>query len=421
MGLPVFICASIGYKWFKIQGNCAIRFGANTDKMFNSKRTYLDCNATHPLLPEARDAMVQAYDIVGNPSSVHGEGRKARAVIDAARRDVAALVNAKPEHVIFTSGATEAASYVLTPHWQMGRAALTFSHLYVSSSEHPCMLAGGRFPVESITLLPVTSSGELALDHLVALLAAHDKAQGLPLVAVQMANNETGVVQPIQPIAAIVAAHGGVLVVDAVQSVGRISVDITKACGDYLIVSSHKIGGPKGVGALICVSDLMMPKALIRGGGQEKSHRAGTEALPAIAGFGAAAKAAKLRVARAGEMLEKRQRIESLILECDSDAVIYGVNASERLVNTVFFALSGLKAETAQIAFDLSGVALSAGSACSSGRVGPSHVLKAMGFGNNDGALRVSVCLETTDEDIDAFGKALREIAARRAGAAKAA
>ena len=389
--------------------------------MFNIKRTYLDCNATHPLLPEARDAMVQAIDIVGNPSSVHGEGRKARAVVDAARREVAALVNARPEHVIFTSGATESASFVLTPHWQMGRAALTFSHLYVTGTEHPCMLAGGRFPVESITLLPVTSSGELALDQLVAVLAAHDKALGLPLVAVQMANNETGVIQPIEAIAAIVAAHGGVLVVDAVQSVGRISVDITKACGDFLILSSHKIGGPKGAGALICVSDLMMPKALIRGGGQEKSHRAGTEALPAIAGFGAAAKAAKLRLARAGEMLDKRQLIEKLILDCDSSAIVYGANARERLVNTVFFALPGLKAETAQIAFDLSGIALSAGSACSSGRVGPSHVLKAMGFGNNDGALRVSVCLETTGKDIEAFGKALIEIAARRSGVANAA
>ena len=389
--------------------------------MFNIKRTYLDCNATHPLLPEARDAMVQALDIVGNPSSVHGEGRKARAVVDAARREVAALVNARPEHVIFTSGATESASFVLTPHWQMGRAALTFSHLYVTGTEHPCMLAGGRFPVESITLLPVTSSGELALDQLVAVLAAHDMALGLPLVAVQMANNETGVIQPIEAIAAIVAAHGGVLVVDAVQSVGRMSVDITKACGDFLILSSHKIGGPKGAGALICVSDLMMPKALIRGGGQEKSHRAGTEALPAIAGFGAAAKAAKLRLARAGEMLDKRQLIEKLILDCDSSAIVYGANARERLVNTVFFALPGLKAETAQIAFDLSGIALSAGSACSSGRVGPSHVLKAMGFGNNDGALRVSVCLETTGEDIEAFGKALMEIAARRSGVANAA
>lgn len=406
-----------------VQNSRKLRFEKlrKTDIMFNSKRTYLDCNATHPLLPEARAAMVQAFDIAGNPSSVHGEGRKARAVIDAARRDVAALVGAQPEHVIFTSGATEAASYVLTPHWQMGRAALTFSHLYVSSTEHTCVLAGGRFPIDSITLLPVTYSGELALDGLVEALAAHDKALGLPLVAVQMANNETGVIQPIQAIAAIVAAHGGVLVVDAVQSVGRINVDITKACGDFLIVSSHKIGGPKGAGALICVSDLMMPRTLIRGGGQEKGHRAGTEAVPAIAGFGAAAVAARLRLERAGEMLEKRQCIEELILECDSSAIIYGVNASERLVNTVFFSFPGLKAETAQIAFDLSGIALSAGSACSSGRVGPSHVLKAMGFGSNDGALRVSVCLETSDEDIEAFGKALREFAARRTGASKAA
>ncbi|MBN9139064.1 cysteine desulfurase family protein [Phyllobacterium sp.] len=377
------------------------------------KRAYLDYNASAPLLAAARDAVVDALAQTGNPSSVHQEGRAAKAILERARRDVAALVNAKPDHVFFTSGATEAASTLLTPHYMMGRAPVRLSRLYVSASEHPCVLAGGQFAADQIDTVPVDRNGLLDLERLRALLAAHDKGEGLPLVAVQAANNETGVLQPIDEIGRLVKAFGGFFVVDAVQAAGRIPLDIAISCADYLILSSHKIGGPKGVGAIIAVSDLVMPKALVRGGGQEKGHRAGTEALPVIAGFGAAARVAREQLVAGGWGLANRQRIEDGIRAIAPDAVIYG-DAIERLANTTFFSLTDMKAETVQIAFDLAGIALSAGSACSSGKVGPSHVLAAMGFGDGTGGLRVSTTPETTQDEIALFLEALTKIVARR-------
>ena len=386
--------------------------------MSEPERVYLDYNATHPLLPEARQAVIAALDLLGNPSSVHAEGRKARQMVDEARRTVAALAHGKPEHVTFTSGATEAANLLLTPNWKLGRATLTMSKLYVSAAEHPCLLAGGQFGANDIVVLPVTRSGELDLSALERALAGHDMSLGLPLAAIHHANNETGVVQPIEAIAALVKGYGGVLVVDAVQTYGRIALDISSGCGDFFIVSSHKIGGPKGAGAIIGAADLMMPVPLLRGGGQEKGRRAGTEALPAIAGFGAAAKAAVDRVVRSGELSGMRDAIENLVLEIAPDTIIHGKSAASRLPNTVFFTMPGMRAETAQIAFDLAGVALSAGSACSSGKVGPSHVLKAMGVEGGDGALRVSIGLESSQKDIEAFRLALESVAARRKKAA---
>lgn len=377
------------------------------------KRAYLDYNASAPLLAVARDAVVDALAQTGNPSSVHWEGRAAKAILERARRDVAALVNAKPDHVFFTSGATEAASTLLTPHYVMGRASVRLSRLYVSASEHPCVLAGGQFAAGQIETVPVDRNGLLDLERLRVLLAAHDKGEGLPLVAVQAANNETGVLQPIDEIGRLVKAFGGFFVVDAVQAAGRIPLDIATACADYLILSSHKIGGPKGVGAIVAVSDLVMPRALVRGGGQEKGHRAGTEALPVIAGFGAAARVAREQLLAGGWGLANRQRIEDGIRAIAADAVIYG-DAVERLANTTFFSLADMKAETVQIAFDLAGIALSAGSACSSGKVGPSHVLAAMGFGDGTGGLRVSTTPDTTQEEIALFLDALTKIVAWR-------
>ncbi|MGO4448906.1 cysteine desulfurase family protein [Phyllobacterium sp. TAF24] len=377
------------------------------------KRAYIDYNASAPLLAVARDAVVDALAQTGNPSSVHQEGRASKAILESARREVAALVNAKPDHVFFTSGATEAASTLLTPHYVMGRAPVRLSRLYVSASEHPCVLAGGQFAPEQIETVSVDSNGLLDLGQLRARLAAHDKSEGLPLVAVQAANNETGVLQPIGEIGRIVKELGGFLVVDAVQAAGRIPLDITTASADYLILSSHKIGGPKGVGAIIAVSDLVMPKALVRGGGQEKGHRAGTEALPILSGFGAAARFAREQLESGGWGLTNRQRIEDGIRSIAPDAVIYG-DTVDRLANTTFFSLADMKAETVQIAFDLAGIALSAGSACSSGKVGPSHVLAAMGFGNGTGGLRVSTSPETTQDEIALFLDALTKIVARR-------
>lgn len=377
-------------------------------------RAYLDANATHPLLPQARLAIMDALELPGNPSSVHEEGRAARRLIEESRRAVAAAVNAKPEHVTFTAGATEAANLLLTPHWQLGRSKLAMGRLYVCAADHPCTLAGGHFDASQMTILPVLSSGEFALPTLEAALLAHDKATGLPLVAIHHANNETGVIQPVGAIAAIVKAHGGILIVDAVQSLGRVPLDISTGCGDFFIVSSHKIGGPKGAGAIVGITDLMMPVPVLRGGGQEKGRRSGTEALPAIAGFGAAAELMSARLKRINELAAMRDRIEAVIKSAAPDAVFHGLQAADRLPNTTFFTLPGMRAETMQISFDLAGVAVSAGSACSSGKVGASHVLKAMGVEGTEGAIRVSLALETTDSEIERFSKALAGIISRR-------
>ncbi|MBX8800814.1 cysteine desulfurase [Ochrobactrum sp. MR28] len=380
-------------------------------------RIYFDYNASAPLSEAAREAVIAALQITGNPSSVHQEGRASRALIEAARRDVAALCNAKPDHVFFTSGATEAATTLLTPAYKMGRSELRLSHLYVSATEHPCMLSGGRFAAENMTVLPVDHQGIVDLDVLEQALKAHDKSKGLPLVAVQWANNETGVIQPVAKIGALVKAAGGFFIVDAVQAAGRIALDIAAASADYLILSSHKVGGPKGVGAVVAISDLVMPSALVRGGGQEKGHRAGTEALPLIAGFGAAAREA-LASSQEGSNLprwsdEIRTVIENGVRKLAGDVVVHGA-ATDRLPNTSFISLPGMKAETMQIAFDLGGIALSAGSACSSGKVGPSHVLAAMGFDDECGALRVSTEKSATMQDAEAFLTIFERLVARR-------
>ncbi|MBL8579504.1 MAG: cysteine desulfurase [Mesorhizobium sp.] len=379
-------------------------------------RAYLDYNASAPLLPEARAAMLAALDVSANPSSVHNEGRNARRIVEDARREIAALVNTKPDHVVFTSGATEAASTLLTPDWKMGRGDVRMSKLYVCAADHPCLLNGGRFAPERVMRIGVDANGLCDLPALAAALAAHDREEGLPLVAIHLANNETGVIQPVREISAVVKAAGGVLVLDAVQAAGRIPLDLADGVADYLILSAHKIGGPTGVGAFAAASDLMMPKPLVSGGGQEKGHRAGTENLSGIVGFGAAARVAREGLIYKDEIAAMRDRIESTILSLAPDAEIFG-HGAPRLANTIFFAIPGLKAETAQIGFDLAGVAVSAGSACSSGRVGPSHVLKAMGR-ESEGGLRVSIGRGTTSKDIELFASALTGILARRANRA---
>ena len=383
-------------------------------------RLYLDWNATAPLHPAAREAMLRAMDIQGNPNSVHGEGRAARAAVEAARRQVARLTGAAPAHVVFTSGATEAANMVLTPEFRMGRTPLLVSHLYISAVEHPAVREGGRFTRDNVSEIPVTSDGTVDLAALEAMLAAHDKANGLPMVAIMLANNETGILQPVGEAAKLVQAAGGLLVVDAVQAAGRIPLDINAIGADFLIVSSHKIGGPKGAGALVSRGEVLMPKPLIHGGGQEKGHRSGTENTLAIIGFGAAAEAAaadfEVRNAAIGSL---RDRLEAGMELAAPDVIIHG-KGGPRVPNTSFFTLPGLKSETGQIAFDLEGVAISAGSACSSGKVGESHVLVAMGCDPKLGALRISLGPTTTETDIDRAIAAFARIAGRRklAGAA---
>ena len=384
------------------------------------ERAYLDYNASAPLAASARAAMLAAMEVEGNPSSVHAEGRKARRIVEKARREVAGLVNAKDEHVVFTSGATEAASMLLTPLWRMGRGPLRVSRLLVAASDHPCILGGGAFAPGDVTVLPVLRNGLLDLDALEAALGRHDRAGGLAMVAIHVANNETGVIQPVVEIGRIARAAGTLTVFDAVQAAGRIKLDISEGWADFLVLSSHKIGGPKGAGAIAAASDLLMPRPLVSGGGQEKGHRAGTENVTAIAGFGAAAVEAAENLGSMREVVRKRDAIEAAVLEIAPGATIFGSDAP-RLPNTVFFGLPGMKAETAQIAFDLAGIALSAGSACSSGKVGPSHVLRAMGYGENAGALRVSIGIATTDREVEAFREALAAIVARQFGASRAA
>ncbi len=378
-----------------------------------TERIYLDYNASAPLLTEARDAMLAALEIDANPSSVHANGRAARRVVEDGRRAVAALVKARPEHVVFTSGATEAASTLLQPDWALGRGAVRMSHLFVMASDHPCLRSGGHFDPAHVSLVGVDGDGICDIAALRHMLEDHDTETGLPLVAVHSVNNETGVIQPIAEISALVAEAGGILVVDSVQAAGRIPMDMEAGYADFLILSAHKIGGPRGAGALVARSDLMMPRPLVRGGGQEKGHRAGTENVAGVAGFGAAARKAMDTLEGIEQIAALRDRIEAGIRTIAPDAVFHGDKVS-RVANTSYFSLPDFKAETAQIAFDLAGVSLSSGAACSSGKVGVSHVLEAMGADAALGALRVSVGPETSVDEVDRFLAIAKEIIARR-------
>lgn len=380
--------------------------------MTNAERIYLDWNATAPLLPEARTALLDGLALQGNASSVHREGRAARAAIDAARRQVADLVGGDAAHVFFSAGATESANHVLTPDFRMGRSAVRLGGLFVSAIEHPAVREGGRF--EARQEIPVGPDGIVRLDALEAMLAAHDRSAGPAMVAIMAANSETGIIQPVAEAARLVHAHGGLIVVDAVQAVGRLPVSIEALGADFLILSSHKIGGPKGVGALVTRGETLMPAPLIRGGGHEKGHRSGTENIAGIMGFGAAsAFAARDPAERNGRIEALRTRLEAGMRAAAADVVIIG-EGGPRLPNTTCFMLPGLKAETGQIAFDLEGIALSAGSACSSGKVGESHVLKAMGLDPRLGALRISLGWETDEASVDRAIAAFARIAARR-------
>jgi cysteine desulfurase len=379
----------------------------------SESRLYLDHNATAPLLPEAREAMIEAMVLEGNPSSVHAEGRAARALVSCAREDVARLVDVPASQVVFTSGATEAANHVLTPDYRMGRAPVHASRLLVSAVEHPAVLAGGRFASDQVRVLGVDADGRLDLDALEQALSNHDQSTGQVMLALQYANNETGVIQPVRQAADLVRSHQGLMMVDAVQAPGRLPVSISALGADFLVLSAHKMGGPKGAGALVSAGETLMPAPLVKGGGQEKGHRCGTENLAAIAGFGAAAASAVAALDRMPEVAALRDRMERGMREAAPDILVHG-DSVERLANTSFFSLPGLKAETAQIAFDMEGVAVSAGSACSSGKIGESHVLAAMGADAALGAIRVSLSSSQTDEDIDTFLDVFRRINSRR-------
>jgi cysteine desulfurase len=350
-------------------------------------QAYLDWNATAKLRPQAQATVAAALEVTGNPSSVHGAGRAARRLVETAREQVAALVGVAARDVVFTSGGTESNMLALAP--ALGDTLL------VSAIEHPSVRSGGRFAAAEE--IPVTAAGFVDLAALRRLLEERTR----PLVSLMLANNETGVIQPVAEAAALVHAAGGCLHVDAVQGPGRIACDFNTFGADLMTLSSHKIGGPQGVGALIRRDGLALDPQ-IKGGGQERGARAGTENVAGIAGFGAAAEAVRQAwPEEASRIALLRDRLEAGIKAVAPKAVIFGAE-SARLPNTTLFSVEGMKAETAVIAFDLEGVAVSSGAACSSGKVTPSHVLAAMAVpeGLARGAIRVSLGYATSDEDV---------------------
>ncbi|WP_375160168.1 cysteine desulfurase family protein [Bradyrhizobium sp. RDT46] len=369
-------------------------------------RVYLDWNATTPLRPEARAAMVAAFDLVGNPSSVHAEGREARRLVEEARAELALAVGALPRNVVFASAGTEANALALSPGLR-GPSGGPVQRLLVSAVEHASVLAGGRFPADRTGLIRVTRSGVVDLEHLKARLADGPPA----LVSIMAANNETGALQPVAEAARIVHEAGGLLHVDAIQALGKIPFDIKAMRIDLATFSGHKIGGPKGVGALVMAEGIAGLEPVLRGGGQELSRRAGTENVAGIAGFGAAVKVALQALPEDAERITTlRTRLENGIRGI-AGATIFAEDA-ERLPNTVLFTAPGLKAETAVIGFDLEGIAVSSGSACSSGKVQPSHVLSAMGFDPAvaQGAVRLSLGWSTEPDDINRALEAWRKL-----------
>lgn len=373
-------------------------------------RAYLDHNATSPLRGPARANMLDCLQTAGNPSSVHAEGRAARALVEASREKVAALVGGRARNVVFTSGATEALNLALSGRWRGPQGAP--ARLLLSATEHVAALDGHGFG-DRAEVLPVDRAGLLDLGALDAALAGVDAPQ---LLCLQAANNETGVLQPVAAAAEKAHAAGGLVVCDAVQAVGRIACTFETTGADMLVLSSHKLGGPQGAGALVLrEASLTCDRPLIRGGGQERGFRAGTENVAAIAGFGAAAEdAASHRAEEAERLAGLRDRLEADIKRLAAGVVIFGSTAP-RLPNTCAFAIPGFAAETALMAFDLAGVALSSGSACSSGKVRRSHVLAAMGVSEDvaRGALRASLGWTSTEADVATFSVALAEILAR--------
>lgn len=365
-------------------------------------RTYLDHNATSPVRPGVAEAVARALELPGNPSSVHAEGRAARALVEGAREQVAALVGARARDVVFTGGGTEANATVLRP----GPAT---PRLLVGATEHPSVRDGHGFPPDAVRTIPVDGGGLIDQAWL-----ERDLAGGGPaLVSVQAANNETGVVQPLAELARLVHAHDGVLHADAVQALGRLPIDLASPGPDVVTLSAHKIGGPKGVGALVLASDRGRGVgALLRGGGQERGLRAGTENVPGIAGFGGAAESVRAGFAAETARVERlRDACADALRRIAPEAVILG-EATPRLPNTLLFALPRLSAETALMLFDLAGVAVSSGAACSSGRVRRSHVLDTMGVAPAlaAGAVRVSLGWSSAEEDVESFARACESV-----------
>lgn len=359
-------------------------------------RSYLDHNATSPLRPEAKAAMLAAMEQGGNASSVHGEGRAARKLLDDAREQVARAVGVIPPMVVFTSGGSEANNMALK-----GAAV---DRLLVSAVEHPSALEAAKASGRPVETIPVDGSGVIDLAALEKMLKG-PKA----LVSVMLANNETGVVQPIAEVVRLTQAEGALVHADAVQGLGKVPVNAGLLGVDMMTLSAHKAGGPVGAGALV-IRDGLAVEPLVHGGGQELRRRAGTENLVALAGFGAVA-----------QMQMHVRALRDRLEEALDGAVIFGRGVA-RLPNTTCFAFPGMNAETLLMGFDLDGIAVSSGSACSSGKVAKSHVLAAMGVAPeiSQAAIRVSLGWNTTDNHIDHFIATWRKIRDRHKAKAAA-
>jgi cysteine desulfurase len=362
---------------------------------------YLDHNATTPIHPDAAAAMVEALRDLGNPSSVHRHGRRARAAVERARAAVAALVGAPPAAVVFTSGGTEANALAIRG---AGRP-----RVLVSAVEHPCVLDA----VDDAAIIPVDGDGRVDVDRLDAMLAGDPRPA---LVAVMLANNETGVLQPIDAVVAVARRHGARIHCDAVQAAGRLPLALDDLGVDSLALSAHKLGGPMGMGAVI-LGDGAALDPLLRGGGQERRRRAGTENVAGIVGFGVAAERAAAALPGAACLADLRGRLEAGIRARAADTVVFAERAP-RLPNTSCFATPGLGSDSQVIALDLAGVAVSAGAACSSGSVATSHVLRAMGVAAPLAACAIRVSLGRTSmaADVDAFLAAWGELCERVRG-----
>ena len=372
---------------------------------------YADHNATSPLRPEARDAMLAVFDLgATNPSSVHARGRAARGAVEAARVQVGGAIGSRAADIIFTGGGTEADALAVQGVVDALAGACT---LIVSSIEHEAIAKSAGHSGAVVQTAYVTPAGTLDLDDLRARMADWDKdALGTPVLCVMLANNETGIIQPVAEAAAIMRDAGGLTVCDAVQALGKIRVNVGMLGVDYLSLSAHKIGGPQGVGALWHRSGAPL-KAILYGGGQERSLRSGTENVAGIAGFGAAVEAAVRDLPKYAALAKHRDAMEAR-LKADGGIVVIG-EGSPRLAGTSNFARAGFRAETQVMALDLAGVCVSAGSACSSGKVKRSVVLMAMGASDAlaESAIRTSFGWNSVPADFDGVANAWLEAARR--------
>lgn len=369
---------------------------------------YLDHNASAAIRPEALDAVAAALASTGNPSSVHGPGRSAKALIERARDVIARAIKARAEDIVFTSGGTEANNLAIFSAKEAGA-----KRLIVSAIEHDAVMDAANASGLPVEILPAGRDGMADLAWLEHRLKDWNAADGVPFVAVMAANNETGVIQPVQAAGRLVAEAGGLFHVDAVQALGKIDYDVAGTLAHYTALSAHKVGGPQGVGALVLACDAPVSR-LLHGGGQEKGRRCGTQNVSGIAGFAAAVEAAYAAQDEAGQVRALRDRAAEIIKAGDDTAIIWGEGA-QRLPNTLCLSAPGWNSEIQVIAMDLAGYAVSAGAACSSGKVRKSHVLEAMGATPQEAAsaLRVSFGPDNTIEDAEGFANAWLQARAR--------